>query len=114
MSKYQKLYYQNAEFAIISKVVSFLCSHLRRLADNLWWCACRWFQRYTRQRKSHSEWRVKRYFPCADYVTSGQLEFFPPKGSGQPINSQFLLDAMPSNLFPHVRATCAHLLHATN
>ncbi|KIM76040.1 glyoxal oxidase [Piloderma croceum F 1598] len=30
------------------------------------------------------------------------LEFFPPKGNGQPITSQFLKDAMPSNLFPHM------------
>jgi hypothetical protein len=30
------------------------------------------------------------------------LEFFPAKGDGTPIHSNFLEDAMPSNLFPHV------------
>jgi hypothetical protein len=32
-----------------------------------------------------------------------QLEYYPPKGNGHPIHSQFLMDALPSNLFPHVR-----------
>jgi hypothetical protein len=41
--------------------------------------------------------------PLTNCVTHDQLEFFPPKGNGQPITSQFIQDAMPSNLFPHVR-----------
>jgi hypothetical protein len=49
--------------------------------------------------------------PDSVNVAFDQLEFFPPKGNGQPINSQFLLDAMPSNLFPHVREICARVLH---
>lgn len=39
-----------------------------------------------------------------------QLEFFPPKGNGQPIHSQFLRDALPSNLFPHVSSIFSHLV----
>jgi hypothetical protein len=30
------------------------------------------------------------------------IEFFPPKGDGTPIHLNFLHDALPSNLFPHV------------
>jgi hypothetical protein len=50
----------------------------------------------------------------ADWVTSSQIEFFPPKGNGHPKPSQFLQDAMPSNLFPHVRRTCLRISHTSN
>jgi len=35
-------------------------------------------------------------------IDNPTIEFFPPKGNGLPIYSNFLHDALPSNLFPHM------------
>lgn len=50
-----------------------------------------------------------------DYNDNPTLEFFPPKGTGHPIHSPFLKDALPSNLFPHIFALPNnHLFLAAN
>ena len=91
-------------------MVSFLRSSLGWLADHLRWCTFGRFQRL--QRQSYCEWHAghePEHFRVL--IALNQLEFFPPKGDGQPIHSQFLQDALPSNLFPHVNQIHTLMVH---